>query len=457
MKDPSQHCVIVGGGIVGILASILLAERFKNVTVIERDNHLGGLLDSVSDSQGHYYDYGTHIPSLTGKPDLDHLLFGSEGEMDREWIRIPALQTQSYFSGVWNRTSGLLDARALAPDVYQRGLHEFLHLPETEERSGENLEEHILRKFGRTFTDEIYRPVVRKLFGRELSALEPRSLDIFVLNRLVMLTPEITNRLKMSPYFDEKIGFHTPKPAVHYYPRNPKGSGAWIEALVNKAEAKGVVLKTKTFVEKIGVDEAGVRTITINGMGQMPCDLLVWTIAPALALKAAGLPVPTTAPTLLTTTLVHLTVDKPFLIDKAMYVWCFDPAFKTFRVTLYPNLNPDKGKNAFSLTAEILSDIKDAQALNEEGIIDELRRMEIIRPGSQTVGRLKQVLPNTFPVPDVGFTERTIQAYDHVTQKMPNILLLGRATGKSWFMTDLLKQTFDTLSHDFNIMSMKGV
>ena len=66
-KDNFKDCIIVGGGPVGILASILLSKKYKNVTVIEQSNSLGGLLNSIHDDAGIYYDIGTHIPNKINK------------------------------------------------------------------------------------------------------------------------------------------------------------------------------------------------------------------------------------------------------------------------------------------------------------------------------------------------------------------------------------------------------
>ena len=47
---------------------------------------------------------------------------------------------------------------------------------------------------------------------------------------------------------DKKMAYHTNvgTELLHYYPRSPKGCGYWIDALVKKAEKKGVMFKTNT-------------------------------------------------------------------------------------------------------------------------------------------------------------------------------------------------------------------
>ena len=78
-------------------------------------------------------------------------------------------------------------------------------------------------------------------------------------------------------------------------------------------------------------------------MEKLDCDLLVWTIPPILALNAAGIKIKTERPKLRTTSLFHYCIDKKeILIKDAFYVWCMDKAFKSYRITLYPNLTRKK-------------------------------------------------------------------------------------------------------------------
>ena len=77
-----QNCVIVGGGSSGIVASILLADKYKNITVIEKSSTLGGLLGSYEDDHGNHYDMGTHIPNIINIEKLDDILFGTQKERE---------------------------------------------------------------------------------------------------------------------------------------------------------------------------------------------------------------------------------------------------------------------------------------------------------------------------------------------------------------------------------------
>lgn len=82
-----KHIAIVGAGIAGIY-SALLCKTIRpdcRVSLIEQSDQLGGLL--ASKRFGDYeFDFGTHVPRLTGHEDIDNLLFANMDE--QHWHRL---------------------------------------------------------------------------------------------------------------------------------------------------------------------------------------------------------------------------------------------------------------------------------------------------------------------------------------------------------------------------------
>ncbi len=447
MSENKRNCVIVGGGSVGIFASILLADVYEQVTVIEKDGVLGGLLGAVQDEQGNYYDMGSHVPNVIEIKELDDILFGVEEEREENWIRMDRLSSQSYFNGFWNRKSSLIDARNLGKEKYERGVVEFFHANE-QFNAQDHLAKIVTETYGPTFTQEIFAPIVEKLFGVTADKIEAQSsLNYFGLTRIVMLTEEVTKKIKQLDFFDKKIGFHTNSGSAltHYYPKSSKGCGYWIDSLVEKAEQKGVQFKTNTTVNKINVENKEVTSIEVSGVGNVECDQLVWTIPPVLALKAAGIIYDSRPPTLRTTSIFHYCVDKELLIKEAFYVWCMDPRFKSFRITLYSNVNPKKQDSGYTVTSEVLSDPEGSKELNSEMIFKELVSLGVVAKDAKILGQTQQVLHNTFPVPEIGFMDNVEKVAEKIQNELPNMLLLGRSTGKTWFMTDVFRDTFEKI------------
>ena len=69
--------VVVGGGIAGILSSILLKKKFDQVYLLEKENKLGGLLSSYKSKEGFEFDYGSHFLRDTGVSELDEILYNN--------------------------------------------------------------------------------------------------------------------------------------------------------------------------------------------------------------------------------------------------------------------------------------------------------------------------------------------------------------------------------------------
>ena len=60
-----KNCVVIGGGISGLMAAIMAAEHCQSVTLVEAQSECGGLLRSWQNEAGINFDYGTHILSET--------------------------------------------------------------------------------------------------------------------------------------------------------------------------------------------------------------------------------------------------------------------------------------------------------------------------------------------------------------------------------------------------------
>ena len=342
----------------------------------------------------------------------------------------------------------MIDARSLSKEKYEKGIIEFFHANE-QYSVKDNLEKITSETYGPTFTKEIFKPIVEKLYGVPIDELESQgsSIDYFGLSRLIILTSDVTNKLKQIEFFDKKIGYHKNLGTefLHYYPKSPRGCGYWIDSLVEKAKGKGVIFKTNATINKINLTNKIITSIESSELGKIDCDFLIWTIPPALALRAAGINVSTRPPALRTTSIFHYCLDKELLIKEALYVWCMDPDFKSFRITLYPNLNPEKQNTGYTISSEVLSNPEESQEFNSDMIFKELISLGIVNKDSKVLSHAKQILHNTFPVPEIGLLNNVNLISEQIHNEISNLLLFGRSTGKTWFMTDVFRDVFEKI------------
>jgi len=436
---------IVGGGLAGLLSSILLADKFEQVLLIEKGDQCGGLLTSVKDDRGNYYDLGTHIPELMTDPELNELLYGTPEELAENWTQFAHLPVGNFFNGQWNMGNSLVDTRSLLEEDYNQGILELLALDKPSQ--SENLDAYLRETVGPTFTDKVFQPILMKLYGSGTKDLSLQSsIGYFGLSRVIALTTSVTKALKTLDVFDAKLGYHNyldqKLKAAHLYPKNLKGVSYWMERLVGMAQSKGVQILTNESVEKIHHSDKKITEIYLSSKGKVGCDLLIWTAAPGLALHVAGIPGAHKGPRTRATSLFHFAFDKELLIKESLYVWCWDSGFKTFRITLYPSLNPHVTPALNNLTAEVLSTSDEAEDITLEDIQKEMVDLGIVSKNAKVLSQIKQVLHNTFPVPTDDDNNHARANLDRLHEAFSNVMVVGRFAGNAWFLTDVIKETY---------------
>jgi len=456
-----NNCIIVGGGLCGLFSSILLADKFKKVYVVDSDKHCGGLLKSVKDELGIVYDQGTHIPNTTGIEKIDNILFGPESERSQHWLDLGKLKTGNYFNGQWDLETQIVDTRKLPEQVYQKGILELLSRTETS--TAADIATYLNDTIGPTFTSEIAYPLVQKLYGQDVNAGSLKtqsSVSYFGLSRVVGLSPEVTKKLKELPAFDDKLGYHstsdydqrviidnTVEP-TYYYPTNGKGVQYWIDGLIEQAKNKGVEFITQEYINRIEHKDGSIQKVHLAKSGKtLNCDFLFWSAPPALALNAAGISSKKAKLDFRTANIFHYNFDLPILNSESHYLWNWDLKAKSFRVTLHPNL--DKNKDTNHLTIEALSGKDDSDKVTSEDMLNELREMKLISNEAKVISHLKQTIHNTFPIPTFEFSEATKDNYEKLSKEFNNVMVSGRFSGKHWFHGDVIKAAFDEINERF--------
>lgn len=445
-----KTCVVVGGGIVGMLSALLAAERYDDVWLIEKGRDFGGLLGSF-ERNGAIYDYGTHVPARTGIEDLDRMLYGDPAATAASFHLLPYLRSENFFGGRWNETSPLIDARTLAPTDYARGVVELLQAPGP--RADEtNLFQYLKDSFGSVFTELIYRPVIGKLLGAEIETLHREVLRIFGLQRLIALTPETTRDLKTIRRFDNSLGFHSytegSPPLPYQYPKGNNGIGWWAHELLNRLRRTGVKLVSESEVRSIRSSNGIAKSVVLGNGKELPCTRLIWTIPPALAMRAAGMELRGKPPRFRTHTLCHFRFRDPLLKSLPQYLLCWAPEYLSYRITLYPNISPDRAASGcVNLTVEVLgnSDASQRTAEIERRVRDELIEMKIVAADNPVLDTFSQYLGNSFPVftEDLPIVARAQS--DQLVAEFRNLTLFGRGAGPSFFINDLLIQAHERM------------
>lgn len=420
------------------LVHALALDAEHDVTVLEHTNRCGGLLDSYRDRGGATFDQGTHILSETGRPELDQVLFGSLSRHD--WRRMAFIRAGNWFRGHLNRSSLYVDARRLPEATYRRGLDELTRADPIPR--GEDLTAFLRSKFGATFAEHVQGPVLRKHLGVGSDGLLPD--DPFAHPRLICFEAEEARRLKQDSFWDARIAFHSnregPGETGHWYPR-AGGTGAWIAHALERLAARGAKVRTGAEVASVRTSKGGVE-VRCGDNGTLNADRLVWTAPASTLLRVLGVEAPAARPHARPVLLHHIVFDRPFLVEND-YVTDYDEEHLTFRVTLYPNLRDAPNEPPHNCTVETLEPLGSPPPDSLARVVQELVAIGIVGRNAHVVRSEVHRVPMGFPAISRGAAEALARQTAMVRRALPDVVLLGRAKLRPFFMTDVLGEAFE--------------
>tara|TARA_A100001011_G_scaffold398515_2_gene503231 strand:- start:13456 stop:14823 length:1368 start_codon:yes stop_codon:yes gene_type:complete len=434
----NRKIIVVGSGVAGIVAAIMLQKKFGNVYLIEQEKKIGGLFCSKKFNNGLIFDQGSHFIKATGIKDLDKII--TQGMNKKKWNVLGNLKGASFFGSKLNSQSPFIDTRRLNKKIYEKGIKEILKIKKIL-NSHKNLKEQIVNNFGPTFNKHIFDPVInKKSFRCDLKELDINSHYHFGLGRVLAFSPNEARKVKQNKVYDKKFSFHSYSEGQSslnsYYPKKG-GSEEWVKLLKKQLLKLKVKIITNTKVNTISHKKNKVDFITLNGGKKIFCSKVFWTIHPGLFLKLSNITFKNKTNKKIKkiyTTLHHIAVDKNFLTN-AQYIQCYDPKFHTYRVTLYPNINTDKkvfdnnSNKLYHLTTEVISHkIPDIKLL-EKKIINELYLMKIISKNTKVKFSHSENLLNGIPVPTINLRIQSQKIIKLAKNKIRNVYFLGKASG----------------------------
>lgn len=438
-----KTAVVVGGGIAGIYSAILLKSKYEDVYLIEKEDHLGGLLRSFQNEHGDWFDYGTHFIAGTDIQAINNTIL--DEQWTNEWSCFENEKGGNFFNGQLSENCLFVNAKEIGNNYYQ-GLSEFLEII-NDDRDYHNAEEQLEKTFGYTFAHEIFIPALCKLFCVDnLQGISVDSHLRFGMKRLRALNQEATTALKSVPSYDDRLCHHEfsigSAARVQYYPKNG-GAGRWIEKFESLLRTIGVKIICGQSVIDIEHQGDTIQEVKLSNGERIQCESLVWTIPLAFLFKAAKVECLVERPDLINTTLLHYVFDTPPIPDSHFF-FCYDPNFSPFRVTLYSNLQVEEALNSgrHRITVEVLSNkTPDLESLLPQ-VLNELVDMKVIKESYNCLYQGTTKVSHGFPVLSNQFAIASKDQYLLAKNKFNNLYIEGRNNTKDWFMTDVFKAVY---------------
>ncbi|WP_429912305.1 FAD-dependent oxidoreductase [Glycocaulis sp.] len=443
-----NEAVVVGGGPVGLVAAILLKRKGFAVTLLEREDALGGLMRSLPVIDGFEFDNGTRFAPRLGDAALDVELSPASGD----WLEFNQLLSGTFFAGRLQEETAFADINGLPTGILQAVEEGYFNARNSAD-SHASVEDHVRDRFGAAALEHVFEPALAKITGLSSGELSPGVAGLYGLSRLVMFTPERTRELKADPAHDARLAFHSRDEGAPSHPdrvfRYPRrgGIGLWARRLEEIARAEGITIRTGTAAERVEPVSGGGVRLSLPGGEVLTTQKLVWSVPGALLLRAAGALPPGPPPRMTSgLTLFHFVVDRTFATD-LFYITNYDPAFASYRVTLYPNVQGGPVREGqYHLSVEVILNAQRAEAPPSGVIADELVRMGVLAPGSRVLAEAVTHVRQGFPLPTPGLAAQLKTHGELLADIFPGTIVLGRGQAGVFFLRDALGECVRALA-----------
>lgn len=434
----NKRIAVVGGGISGIFAALLYSKKGFKVTLIEKENKLGGLLCSQNlFKENLSFDFGTHFLRQTGIKEIDEILYD-----ELEVTQFNYIKSGTFYKTLYAKNGFLSDQKIPQREEYFKQL---VNSNINEEPT--NLKEQLVSDFGEGYTKNLITPIIQKLFFTLPENLSVNSHALFGLNRICASNIELTNKLKLLKRYDNVLAYHSFTEGIsslkNMYP-SKGGVGKWIEKLEEKLILSGVnILKGQKIID---IEIKGDKILSINtDIERIEIEELAWTIPIFFLLQKLNIRLSSPPPKRLTSYIFHYLIDQNYLSD-LFYIQCFDPSLKSFRITLYDNFSKGlPNKKRISVEVLVENDHQDTMELKSK-VFNELKQMKIIPNDTIVLNSFENIYSNGFPVLTKDFIQNSRAQTDLVLDTLSNLQIFGKANGNSWFMNDILKEVYNSIS-----------
>ena len=468
MANPRQ-ALIVGGGLSGIFAALLLAQSKpkREVILIERAGTLGGLYSSFDCGDAGFFDHGPHLFYESCRPEVDSVI--REVLPDSDWIFLSGNKKDiagAYHHGVLQTNSNYMDLRRVdGIDLKAYAGDFFLNLSQARpDATPRTARDYFLSRFGPLVADSMLEPVVNKLWGCPSAELSPFVATMVTMDRIILFDSEVMTDLMKSDLIRSRLAYpeQTNLPAGSrasaqrgLYPKT-FGLTHFVNAARDKLKRLGAIVIADAAIDALDIKSGEVRGAKIRSPSGnhvfSDLEFVHWTAGMPALEKQLGAAA-SAAHSLRTRRVVFVNalLKEPPAMGDNYYTYCFQPGFKTHRVTNFTNYCPAaESVRGFPISIELhfAGEEKIEAYQLPELALGELFKMGLVKDASSVLW--SGVGPGNYmwPIPTLESQDRSRQLEHDLHRMAPsNLYTAGPSLYRNlFFLHDLVANSYDTLS-----------
>ncbi|MDP8224733.1 MAG: FAD-dependent oxidoreductase [Candidatus Lernaella stagnicola] len=420
---PEHHqpdFLIVGAGVCGLTVADRLAAAGSRVTVIEREDQLGGLARTFHYPEGNF-DIGPHRFHTTDETVLRFL----DEVLGDDVLHIPRTSLVYFFRHYYRwPIHPTLHLLRLPPRLIVGVVLDLLFRLYRKRRPS-SFEDYILNMYGRTLYRAFFRDYSTKFLGITPSETHADWARTGI-DRAI-----IDERLKINTLFELiKSLFVRPKGAEIQF-RYPRGGiDVFAKKLRDRIVAAGGDVLLGTPADGVVLNDERITEVRAGGRTWQPKHV-VWTASPTALLDMAG----ETKPDLHFLNLVCFNVVTT-KHHGPEFQWCYfgsqDLVFS--RVSRPEAFDPDiiaGGRSGLCVEVSSPPEAWDHPEAFQDQVLDDLIRVDLITGRQDVVAVHIEKVRESYPIYDIGYDEKLAALRDRMA-RVANLSLAGR-TGTFWY------------------------
>ncbi len=349
-----KNIVVIGGGFSGMVTAYFASKIFKKdqVILIEKNNFLGGLYNSVSFKNKFFFDHGMHLFYQCKNKVINNFFFKLLKK--KNWIILKGVKKDIagvFYKGNLKTNSPYIDLNhindkeksSLMKDIYSNKKFKTVNYDTTK-----TLKEYFLKKFGNKITKKFINPIVQKFWGHDSKKIDSVASRLILMDRINLFSEKIMKNLIKINFLRSRLSYPNQLKLPKKYQSNqkyglyPRKFGMFnvirkFEKILKKSNIK-VFLDTsldsffisKNRINKILISKKSGK-LKIDNISNIFWTVPIFGLIPLLQIKLKNLKFDKNKKQVF---VYFLSKERPKMGGN-YYFMCFDNNFATFRVTSY--------------------------------------------------------------------------------------------------------------------------